>query len=210
MATTALIWMKEALHAGGRSRHRSGSPGRGYLMALRSAGEVGQYPHDSPHMSILLDGDCLYLNTGNGVDNTHRKVGNPKAPSCIALYKNSGRLLARDNEGIGPRTFHESWSSPSLGVIEDRRLLFFGGPDGFCYAFKALSPPFDEKVSLFECEWRFDCDPEAPKEAIHDYVGNSKEGRSEIMGMPVVYKNRVYVVAGVISGGENGELGLSV
>ena len=165
-----------------------------WLFDLRA--EVGQYPHDSPHMSILLDGDCLYLNTGNGVDNTHRKVGNPKAPSCIALYKNSGRLLARDNEGIGPRTFHESWSSPSLGVIEDRRLLFFGGPDGFCYAFKALSPPFDEKVSLFECEWRFDCDPEAPKEAIHDYVGNSKEGPSEIMGMPVVYKNRVYVVAG--------------
>ncbi|OQC08965.1 MAG: outer membrane biogenesis protein BamB [Candidatus Hydrogenedentes bacterium ADurb.Bin101] len=161
---------------------------------LRS--EIGQYPHDSPHMSILLDGECLYLNTGNGVDNTHKKIGNPEAPSCIALDKKTGRLLAEENEGIGPRTFHESWSSPSLGEVNGRRLLFFGGPDGICYAFKTLVTPFSEQVISFDCVWRFDCDPEAPKENIHDYVGNTRESPSEIMGMPVFYKNRVYVVAG--------------
>lgn len=158
--------------------------------------EIGQYPHDSPHASILLDGDCLYLNTGNGVDNTHRNVGNPEAPSCIALDKNTGRLLALERENIGPRTFHASWSSPSLGVVDGRRLIFFGGPDGICYAFNALSHPFPETAVPFECVWRFDCDPGAPKENIHDYVTNTKESPSEIMGMPVFYKNRVYVVAG--------------
>ncbi len=158
--------------------------------------EIGQYPHDSPHTSILIDGDCLYLNTGNGVDNTHRKVGNPDAPAFIALDKKSGRLLAKEREGIGPRTFHCSWAAPSLAEIEGRRLVFFGGPDGICYAFKALSPLLADQTLTFEGVWRFDCDPAAPKENIHHYVSNSKEGPSEIMGMPVVYRNRVYVVAG--------------
>ena len=150
----------------------------------------------TPHTSILIDGDCLYLNAGNGVDNTHRKVGNPEAPSFIALHKQTGRLLATDAENFGLRTFHCSWSPPALGEIGDRRLLFFGGPDGICYAFSALSRPLPDKPVSFERVWRFDCDPTAPKENIHEYSGNSKVSPSGIMGMPVLYKNRIYVVAG--------------
>jgi len=165
-----------------------------WLFDMRA--EIGLYPHDSPHTSILIDGDCLYLNAGNGVDNTHRKVGNPEAPSFIALHKQTGRLLATDAENFGLRTFHCSWSPPALGEIGDRRLLFFGGPDGICYAFSALSRPLPDKPVSFERVWRFDCDPTAPKENIHEYSGNSKVSPSGIMGMPVLYKNRIYVVAG--------------
>lgn len=165
-----------------------------WLVDLRE--EIGLYPHDSPHTSILLDGDVLYLNTGNGVDNTHKKIGNPAAPSFIALDKKNGRLLAREDEGIGPRIFHCSWSPPSLGEIKDRRLIFFGGPDGVCYAFSALSGTTGKTVTPFECVWRFDCDPAGPKENIHQYSGNTRESPSEIMGMPVFYNNHVYVVAG--------------
>ena len=32
------------------------------------------YPHDGAHTAILLDGDFLYFNSGNGVDNTHKAV----------------------------------------------------------------------------------------------------------------------------------------
>ncbi len=158
--------------------------------------ELGVYPHDAPFSSILLDGEYLYLNTGNGVDNSHVRVGNPEAPSLIVLDKHSGRLVARDNEGIGPRIFHATWAPPSLGVVDGRRLVFFGGADGVCYAFNALPPGLPEGVQTLEGVWRFDCDPTAPKENVHEYSRNTREGPSQIVGMPVFYKNRVYVTAG--------------
>ena len=157
---------------------------------------VGMYPHDSQHVSILLDGGCLYLNTGNGVDNTHVKIRSPEAPSLIVLDKKTGRLVAKDGEGIGPRIFHCTWSSPSLGMVNGRREVFFGGGDGVCYAFSALPPKVPETVQTLERIWRFDCDPNAPKEDVHSYSKNSKKGPSVIMGMPVFFKNRVYVTAG--------------
>lgn len=165
-----------------------------WLFDMRA--EVGQYPHDSPFVSILLDGDYLYLNTSNGVDNTHLRVGNPEAPSLIVLNKHTGQLVAKDGEGLGPRIFHAVWAPPSLGVVGDKRLIFFGGPEGVCYAFKALSAPSPDTVQTLERVWRFDCDPDGPKEDHFSYSTNIHEGPSQIVGMPVVFKDRVYVVAG--------------
>lgn len=165
-----------------------------WLFDMRAG--VGMYPHDSQHTSILVDGDHLYVNTGNGVDNTHLKIRAPEAPSLIVLDKRTGRLLAKDGEGIGPRIFHCTWSPPSLGVVNGRRLVFFGGPDGVCYAFNALPPGTPEAVQTLERVWRFDCDPSSPKENVHEWSKNTREGPSEIMGMPVFHNNRVYVTAG--------------
>lgn len=165
-----------------------------WLFDMRTG--IGMYPHDSPHVSILVDGACLYLNTCNAVDNTHIKLRSPEAPCLIALDKNTGRLVAKENEGIGQRIFHSTWAPPSLGEVNGQRLIFFGGPDGVCYAFKALPAKLPETVQDFECVWRFDCDPTAPKEDIHSYSKNMHEGPSEIQGMPVFYRNRVYVAAG--------------
>ncbi len=158
--------------------------------------ELGVYPHDSPYSSILLDGDYLYLNTSNGVDNTHLKVGNPDAPSLIVLNKNTGTLVAVDTEHIGPRIFHAAWAPPSLGEIDGRRMVFFGGPDGVCYAFNALPPQLPEIPTTLERVWRFDCDPDGPKEDIFEYSNNPREGPSQIVGMPVFHDGRVYVTAG--------------
>ncbi len=165
-----------------------------WLFDMRA--EIGMYPHDAPHVSILLDGDILYLNTCNGVDNTHIKVGNPEAPSFIALDKNTGKLLATDSEGIGPRIFHATWAPPSLAEINGQRLVFFGGPDGVCYAFEALPQQPAAVPTTLKRVWRFDCDPTAPKVQFHDYSKNTREGPSQIVGMPVVHNSRVYVVAG--------------
>lgn len=164
-----------------------------WLFDMRSG--AGMYPHDSAHASILLDGNLLYLNTCNGVDNTHVKIRRPEAPSLIALDKRDGTLAGKDGEGIGPRIFHCTWSSPSLGEIGGRRLVFFGGGDGVVYAFKALTEKAPN-VQTFERVWRFDCDPAAPKENVHKYSRNSREGPSVIMGMPVVRNGRVYVTCG--------------
>lgn len=159
--------------------------------------EAGIHTHDQVHGSILIDGDLLYVNSCNGVDNTHRVIRCPDAPSLVVLDKHTGRLVARDNERIGPDIFHCQWSSPSLGVVNGRKLIFFGGDNGVCYAFDALSsmsPPGE--VADLRRVWRFDCDPSAPKQEVHRYVGNRKESPSVIFGMPVFHENRIYLTCG--------------
>ncbi|HOH41766.1 MAG TPA: PQQ-binding-like beta-propeller repeat protein [Candidatus Hydrogenedentes bacterium] len=165
-----------------------------WLYDLRN--ELGVYPHDSPHTSILIDGDFLYLNTCNGTTNTHREIGNPEAPAFIVLNKHTGRLVAREREGMSRRMFHSTWAPPSLGEVQGKRLIFFGGPDGICYAFYALKQQVYETVQDLELCWRFDCDPTAPKENVFDYLNNNKEGPSLIMSMPVFMNGRIHVTAG--------------
>lgn len=159
--------------------------------------QAGIHTHDQVEGSILIDGDLLYVNSCNGVDNTHRVIRSPDAPSLVVLDKHTGRIVARDNERIGPDIFHCTWSSPSLGKVGGRRLIFFGGDNGDCYAFDALKglPSSNATINL-ERIWRFDCDPAAPKTDIHKYVSNRKISPSVIMGMPVFDHGRVYVCAG--------------
>ncbi len=167
------------------------------IWMLDMPAEVGMYPHDSAHSSILLDGPYLYLNTCNGVDNTHKKIRRPDAPSLIVVDKMTGKLVARDGEHIGPQIFHSTWSSPAMGEVNGQKQVFFGGGDGICYAFDALQPPtMLGPVPTLKRVWRFDCDPTAPKENVHQYNGNRRESPSNIKSMPVFYKNRIYVTVG--------------
>jgi outer membrane protein assembly factor BamB len=162
--------------------------------------EVGSYPHDAAHSAILVHGERLYLNTGNGVDNTHRKIRAPDAPSLIVLDKRTGRWVGKDDERIGPRIFHSTWASPSLGQVEGRSLIFFGGGDGVVYAFEALERSVKEEevegVQELRKVWWFDCDPEGPKEEVHRYNSNRQVSPSNIKGSPVFHEERVYVTAG--------------
>lgn len=163
-------------------------------------GEVGSYPHDAAHSAILVHGHHLYLNTGNGVDNTHRHIPSPEAPSLIVLDKRTGRWLARDGEEIGPRIFHSTWASPAMGKVDGLPLIVFGGGDGVVYAFEALSESAERgtggEVRTLRKVWWFDCDPEAPKENVHQYNSNRQVSPSNIKGSPVFHGNRVYVTVG--------------
>jgi outer membrane protein assembly factor BamB len=167
-----------------------------WLLDLRSA--AGVHPHDSSHSSILLDGPYLYLNTSNGVNNKHNAVAEPTAPSLVVVDKATGRLLAREREGISRGIVHGTWASPALGEVGGRRLIFFGGGNGVCYAFDALKElrPSNPDIESLRCVWRFDCDPTAPKENIHRYMGNRRESPSNIKAMPMFYDGRVYVTVG--------------
>jgi len=157
-------------------------------------GEVGVHVHDSAHSSILIHENFLYVNTSNGLNSTHTGVYSPDAPSLIVLDKTTGQLVARENEQISPRIFHCTWSSPALGEVNGQTLVFFGGGDGVCYAFEALqSAPESKKLKNI---WRFDCDPTAPKENVHQYLGNRRESPSNIKSMPAFHGNRVYVTFG--------------
>ncbi|MBC7354306.1 MAG: PQQ-binding-like beta-propeller repeat protein [Thermogutta sp.] len=131
------------------------------------------------------------------MDNTHRRIRKPEAPSLIVLDKNTGKLVAQDAEHIGPRIFHATWSSPALAEINGQRLIIFCGGDGVVYAFEALPQDFQSTgVAPLRLVWKFDCDPTAPKENVHQYIGNRKISPSNIKSMPVVYRNRVYVTVG--------------
>ena len=161
------------------------------------AGELGIPPHDAAHCSILIHGRFLYINTSSGLHGSHKAVRVPDAPSLIVLDKTTGRLVAQESEGIGHRIFHSTWSSPALGQVNGRTLVLFCGGDGVCYAFEPVpSVPPEGDVLKLKRLWRFDCDPTAPKENIHDYIRNRQESPSNIKSMPVFYKDRVYVTVG--------------
>ena len=97
------------------------------------------FPHDAACCSPLVYGDFVYVCTANGVDDGKRPM--PLAPTVIVLDKKTGQLVAKDDEMIGSRVFHGQWSSLSLGTVKRKPLLFFGGGDGVCYAFEALTTP---------------------------------------------------------------------
>ena len=171
---------------------------------------AGIWSHDAAHSSILVHGDQLYLNTGTGVDNTHRRIRTPDAPSLVVLDKHTGHLLARDNEHIAPNIFHSTWSSPSLATVNGRPLVFFAAGNGIVYAFEPLPngvigdnqstqqsnlPPLHPSIFLQKV-WQFDFDPGAPKTNVHRYNSNRHESPSNFYGMPVFYNNRLYVAGG--------------
>jgi outer membrane protein assembly factor BamB len=167
------------------------------LWLFDTAAELNVHQHDAAHCSVLLHGKHVYAATSNGVDEHHRKVLSPDAPSLIVLDKLTGRLVARDDERLGPRIVHCTWSSPSSGEVNGGELVFFGGGDGVCYAFEAVqAPPPEGQVSKLKKVWRFDCDPDGPKDDVHKYQGNRSVSPSNITGMPVFHRGRVYVTAG--------------
>ncbi len=161
--------------------------------------EAGIWPHDGSHSSILVHGRHLYLNTGTGVDNTHRKIRTPDAPSLIVLDKETGKLVAREREGIAPNIFHATWSAPSLGVVDGKETLFFCGGNGITYAFEPLpqtqNPPADGPLKLKKL-WQYDLDPEGPKTEVHRFTQNKSEGPSNIYGMPVLHDGKLYIAGG--------------
>jgi len=159
--------------------------------------ECGVRQHDQAYGSVLIDGPFLYVNTSNGVDDSHKQIHAPDAPSLIVLEKATGRLVARDNERIGPRIFHSTWSPPTLGKAGSEARIFFAGGDGVLYGFEPLRtlPPPGEVVPLKRV-WRFDCDPTAPKEQVHKYNSNRREGPSNIKSTPVFSDGRLFVTVG--------------
>lgn len=179
---------------------------------------AGIWSHDAAHSSILIYDDYLYLNSGTGVDNTHRHIRTPDAPSLVVLDKRTGRLVAREDEHIAPNIFHSTWSAPSLAVVNGRPLVFFAAGNGFVYAFEAVGKgvmaaassadqstnpsihqstnPLPHPPASLRKVWQFDFDPGAPKTNVHRFTSNRRESPSNFYGLPVFYHNRLYVAGG--------------
>jgi outer membrane protein assembly factor BamB len=165
--------------------------------------ELSVVPHDVCGSTSLLHGDYLYVCTSNGMDDTHKNVANPSAPSLIVLDKYTGRLVVTDGELIGKRMFHGHWSSPVVTEIGGRAMILFGGGDGVLYAFEPLdSSTGNGKTHTLKKIWQYDCNPsdyrrrDGQKIPYSSWNSKSPEGPSEIIATPVVYKDRVYVAIG--------------
>jgi hypothetical protein len=184
--------------------------------------KVGAFPCDAANGSPLIDGDLLYVQTSNGVDRNsftdpqkevNRKFPAPDAPNVIVLDKRTGRLVATDDTRIADNLLHGQWSSLCLGKVGGKKLLFFGGGDGCCYAFEALAQVPDQPVKL-KTVWWYDCIPPEYKAAAgadritHYCLGDKRVkgtlnqhdgtfvGMSEIIGTPVLVEDRIYVALG--------------
>src|SRR5512133_771707 len=183
---------------------------------------VGAFPCDAANGSPLIDGDLLYVQTSNGVDRNsfsdpqkekRRKFPAPDAPNVIVLDKRTGRLVATDGLRLADTLLHGQWSALSMGKVAGRNLLFFGAGDGSCYAFEALARLPNEPTML-KTVWTYDCIPPEYRAAAgddritHYCLGDKRVkgtlnqhdgtfvGMSEIIGTPVVVRDRLYVALG--------------
>lgn len=175
--------------------------------------QLGVCPHDVAACSVLIDGDILYCTSANGVNHEHTFCLHPNAPSFIALDARTGKLLATDTEDLGHRMWHCLWSPPSIGVVNGKKLVLFGGGDGLCYAFEALTEVPAQPVHLKKV-WSYDCLPPDYRDPMHDgkpfnyYIGDKRKkyttnrddgtflGPSELIASPVFHDGRVYCTVG--------------
>ena len=127
-----------------------GSGGGKVLWSLDMIKELGVFPHNMSASSPNIDGMLVYVVTGNGVDEGHRDVPAPDAPSFIAVNKMSGEVVW-DKVGPGDKILHGQWSSPAIGVIGGVKQVVFPGGDGRLYAFE---PETGKEL------WSFQCNPE--------------------------------------------------
>ena len=92
--------------------------------------------HNMCSCSVTAVGNLLFVNTGNGVDDSHLSIPEEKAPSFICINRSSGEVLWTDSSP-GPNILHGQWSSPAFATLGGVDQVIFGGGDGWLYSFDA-------------------------------------------------------------------------
>lgn len=143
--------------------------------------DLGVFPHNMTACGPLLVGDILYVVTANGVDEGHVNIPAPEAPSFIAIDKNSGKLLWKRDDP-GHNIMHGQWANAAFATIGGQHQVIFPGGDGWI---RGLDPTTGELL------WKCDCNPKNSK-----YELGGTGTRSDFIGTPVVYKEKVYIGVG--------------
>jgi outer membrane protein assembly factor BamB len=139
--------------------------------------EVGSHPHNLANSSPVSYGNLIYVSTSNGQDESHVNVPSPRAPSIIALDKQTGKLVWEDNS-VGEKVLHGQWASIAVGKIGD--------------VVQVVSPQGDGWVRGYEAEtgkklWEFDSNP---KDSVWPKT------RNELISTPIIIDNVVYIANG--------------
>ena len=146
--------------------------------------EVSQ--HNMCSCSITSMGDLLFINTSNGLDESHINLPSPDAPSFIAMDKNTGEVYWTDKSPFD-NILHGQWSSPAVGIFDGVPQAIFAGGDGWVYSFKA-----DKGTDgVPELLWKFDANPKVSK-----WILGGRGTRNNIIATPVIYDGHVYVAVG--------------
>lgn len=151
--------------------------------------EMGISQHNMCSCSVTSYGDLLFVNTSNGLDESHINLPAPEAPSFICMNKNSGEVLWTDASPSSPdrNILHGQWSSPAVAVLGGVPQALFSGGDGILYSF-AADEGNDGKPELL---WKFDCNP---KTSVWKLGGEGT--RNNLIATPVAYDGLVYIAVG--------------
>ncbi|WP_231742747.1 outer membrane protein assembly factor BamB family protein [Stieleria varia] len=142
--------------------------------------------HNMCSCSVTSYGDLLFVNTSNGLDESHINLPSPDAPTFICMDKNTGKLLWSD-ASPGKNILHGQWSSPTVAVLGGVPQAIFAGGDGWIYSFKADSG----NAGKGELLWKFDGNPKDT-----EWKLGGEGTRNNIIATPTVYEGRVYVAVG--------------
>jgi len=78
--------------------------------------ELGVSPRNMSNSSPLVWEDLVFVETSNGRHDEEGKVLAPRAPSFLAVNRQTGKVVWQDNSP-GDRILHGQWSSPALGEV---------------------------------------------------------------------------------------------
>jgi len=143
--------------------------------------ELDVFPHNLAMCPPLVVGDLVFVVTGNGVDDGHLNLPSPKAPSFIALNKNTGKLVWKDNSP-GMDIMHGQWSAPSYTDSPVPQVIFPGG-DGWLRAF---DPPTGKLL------WKFHGNRSDAKYEL----GGTGDRNDFVNNAPVIHNGHVYIGTG--------------
>jgi len=142
--------------------------------------ELGNFPHNLATSSPVVWSNLVIVVTGNGVDEGHLNCPSVRAPSFIAVDKNTGELVW---EFLADKDIlHGQWSSPAMGQVNGEWQVYLPGGDGILYA---LNPESGELI------WKFDMNPPDSKWELGGYGT-----RNNIISTPVFVDGHVYLGVG--------------
>ncbi len=142
--------------------------------------DLGVFPHNMAATSPLVAGDLLFVNTSNGVDESHINIPSPRSPSFLALNRHTGAIVWEDRSP-GRNILHGQWSSPAYGEAGGRAQVIFAGGDGWIYSF------VPETGDLI---WKFDANPKESE------WKQGRGDRNNIIATPVLHEGTVYIAVG--------------
>ncbi len=148
--------------------------------------ELGTSQHNMCTCSCTCYREILFVNTSNGVDESHVNIPAPHTPAFVAMNKSTGEVLWTDNSP-GENILHGQWCSPTFAVLGGVPQVLFGGGDGWLRSFTPEGDDAGNAVLL----WEFDCNPKAS-----EWILGGRGTRNNIIAAPVVYDGLVYVAVG--------------